>query len=81
MLKADYVWLFAIHIKLNKNSLIKIVVWEFYIGGYLPAQKWLKDRRGRILCLKNIMHYQKIIVALAETDSMMKDIDEIEISL
>ena len=21
--------------------------WEFYIGGYQPAQKWLKDRKGR----------------------------------
>lgn len=21
--------------------------WEFHIGGYQPAQKWLKDRRGR----------------------------------
>ena len=20
--------------------------WEFYIGGYQPAQKWLKDRKG-----------------------------------
>jgi hypothetical protein len=20
-------------------------VWEFYIGGYQPAQKWLKDRK------------------------------------
>ena len=21
------------------------VAWEFYIGGYQPAQKWLKDRK------------------------------------
>jgi len=21
---------------------------EFYIGGYQPAQKWLKDRKGRV---------------------------------
>ncbi|WP_223271933.1 type ISP restriction/modification enzyme [Algoriphagus ratkowskyi] len=21
------------------------VAWNFYIGGYQPAQKWLKDRR------------------------------------
>ena len=25
--------------------------WEFYIGGYQPAQKWLKDRKGRELSL------------------------------
>jgi predicted helicase len=50
-------------------------VWEFYIGGYQPAQKWLKDRRGRELSVDDIMHYQKIIVALIETDRLMKEID------
>jgi hypothetical protein len=24
------------------------LAWEFYIGGYQPAQKWLKDRPGAI---------------------------------
>lgn len=23
------------------------ISWGFYIGGYQPAQKWLKDRKGR----------------------------------
>jgi hypothetical protein len=57
----------------------KIITWEFYIGGYQPAQKWLKDRKGRVLSYEDIQHYQKIIVALAETDRLMKEIDEIEI--
>lgn len=52
--------------------------WNFYIGGYQPAQKWLKDRRGRNLSLDDIMHYQRIIVALTETDKIMKDIDKID---
>ncbi len=51
------------------------VAWEFYIGGYQPAQKWLKDRKGRTLDFEDIVHYQKIIVALAETDKLMKMID------
>ena len=55
------------------------VAWEFYIGGYQPAQKWLKDRRGRKLSFEDILHYQKIVVALAETDRLMKEIDKIEI--
>ena len=55
------------------------VAWAFYIGGYQPAQKWLKDRKGRILEFDDIMHYQKIIVALTETDRLMKEIDKIEI--
>jgi len=53
--------------------------WEFYIGGYQPAQKWLKDRKGRELSYEDILHYQKIIVALSETDRIMKEIDKIEI--
>ncbi len=52
------------------------IAWEFYIGGYQPAQKWLKDRKGRQLSYDDIMHYQKIIVALTETDRIMKEIDK-----
>jgi predicted helicase len=55
------------------------VAWEFYIGGYQPAQKWLKDRKGRKLEFDDILHYQKIIVALSETDRLMKAIDKIDI--
>jgi predicted helicase len=51
------------------------VAWEFYIGGYQPAQKWLKDRKGRELTFEDILHYQKIIVALTETDRLMKEVD------
>ena len=55
------------------------VSWNFYIGGYQPAQKWLKDRKDRELSFEDILHYQKIIVALTETDRIMKEIDAIEI--
>lgn len=55
------------------------VAWEFYIGGYQPAQKWLKDRKDRTLNFEDILHYQKIIVALTETDRLMKEIDKVEI--
>ncbi|MNQ79889.1 hypothetical protein D3C85_948480 [compost metagenome] len=55
------------------------VAWNFYIGGYQPAQKWLKDRKDRELSYEDILHYQKIIVALSETDRIMKEIDTIEI--
>lgn len=55
------------------------VAWNFYIGGYQPAQKRLKDRKDRELSYEDILHYQKIIVALSETDRLMKEIDSIEI--
>ena len=51
--------------------------WNFYIGGYQPAQKWLKDRKERELFFEGILHYQKMIVALFETDRIMKEIDTI----
>ncbi len=53
------------------------IAWNFYIGGYQPAQKWLKDRKGRTLTNEDIEHWQKIIVALSETDRIMKEIDKI----
>jgi predicted helicase len=58
---------------------VPAVAWNFYIGGYQPAQKWLKDRKGRTLNFEDIVHYQKIILALSETDRLMKEIDKIEV--
>lgn len=52
------------------------VAWGFYIGGYQPAQKWLKDRKGRTLSFDDIKHYQKIIKVLVETDRVMKLLDQ-----
>ena len=53
------------------------LAWNFYIGGYQPAQKCLKDRKGRALNFEDILHYQKIIHALSETDRLMKSIDTV----
>ncbi len=60
-------------------QMVPKVAWEFYIGGYQPAQKWLKDRKDRKLEFDDILHYQKVIVALSETDRLMKEIDKIVI--
>ena len=48
------------------------IAWNFYIGGYQPAQKWLKDRKGRQLSDSDLVHYQRIIKILLETDRIMK---------
>ncbi|MEM6890933.1 MAG: type ISP restriction/modification enzyme [Pseudomonadota bacterium] len=48
--------------------------WDFYIGGYQPAQKWLKDRKGRELSFSDVQHYQRILKILTETDRIMKTI-------
>lgn len=52
------------------------IAWNFWIGGYQPAQKWLKDRKGRTLTNEDIEHYQKMIIALVETDKIMRKIDK-----
>ncbi|MBL0687045.1 MAG: N-6 DNA methylase [Sulfurospirillum sp.] len=69
-------------IKLHINdtqyiSNIPLKAWEFYIGGYQPAQKWLKDRSGRELSHNDFKHYNKIINALVKTDEIMKKIDKV----
>ncbi|MCG8828535.1 N-6 DNA methylase [Tenacibaculum dicentrarchi] len=63
---------------INYFDNVPLVAWEFYIGGYQPAQKWLKDRKGRELDYEDIFHYNKIIVALTQTDKIMKEIDLID---
>ena len=50
--------------------------WQLAIGGYRPAEKWLKDRKGRTLSYENITHYRSICAALAETPLVMARIDE-----
>ena len=54
---------------------VPTAAFEMYIGGYQPAQKWLKDRKGRTLTFDDIEHYRRIIAILIETDKIMKQID------
>src|ERR1043166_507777 len=52
-------------------------IWNFTIGGYLVAQKWLKDRRGRRLANSDLKHYQQVIAAISETLNISSQIDEL----
>lgn len=51
--------------------------WSFTIGGYRPAEKWLKDRKGRTLSFDDIQWYQRVCAVLAETPRVMERIDEV----
>jgi type I restriction-modification system DNA methylase subunit len=51
-------------------------VWEFHIGGYQVAQKWLKDRKGRTLAFEDIETYMKAMASIRETIDLMRTIDE-----
>lgn len=53
---------------------VPIHAWDFWIGGYQPAQKWLKDRKGNTLSLDDIVHYQRILKVLSETQKIMESI-------
>ena len=50
------------------------LAWDFVLGGYEPAQKWLKSRKHRQLSFDDILHYRKVIKILAETDRIMRTI-------
>lgn len=52
-------------------------VWNLYVGGYQVCRKWLQDRKGRTLSDDDILHYQRVVVALKETITIMKNIDEV----
>lgn len=51
------------------------VAWNFCIGGYQPARKWLKDRKGRNLTFDDILHYRNIIIVLSETHQLMSRLE------
>ena len=51
--------------------------WNAFIGGYQPAQKWLKDRKGMTLSFEDVKHYGRIIYVLQQTERLMEDIDNL----
>jgi hypothetical protein len=47
------------------------------IVSYQVCDKWLKDRRKRLLSLDDIKHYCKIVTALKKTIEIQKEIDRV----
>ena len=72
----------ADRVKINNTQYFENVprlAWDFYTGGYQPAQKWLKDRKGRTLNFDDINHYRKIVTILIETGNIMTEINNVQI--
>ena len=66
-------------VHINKQQYFEGVspqTWELTIGGYRPAEKWLKDRKGRELGYEDIEHYRRICGVLADTPQVMAQIDQ-----
>lgn len=51
-------------------------IWNMGIGGYVPLQKWLKDRKGKTLTNEEINHYKDTIERLKLTKILMVRIDD-----
>jgi hypothetical protein len=54
---------------------IKAEVWNYHIGGYQVLQKYLKDRKGRIM--DDAPRYCRIIAALSKTIEIQEKLDGI----
>jgi predicted helicase len=63
---------------INKTQYFEVIppdVWAYQIGGYQVCDKWLKDRKERILSLDEIQTYCRIVTAIGRTIEIQKDID------
>jgi len=58
------------HIHINEEQYFESIsqsVWNYQIGGYQVCEKWLKDRKERILSLDEIQTYCRIVTAIQKT--------------
>ncbi len=51
--------------------------WEYRIGGYQVCDKWLKDRKGKVLSLEDVKHYCLVVTALKKTMDIQEKIDDV----
>ena len=52
-------------------------VWEYQIGGYQVAEKYLKDRKKRELSRDEIEHYMKVVKAIEMTIEVQRRIENV----
>ncbi len=56
---------------------IKSEAWNYHIGGYQVLDKWLKDRKDKVLSSEDVNHYLKVVTALKLTIETQKEIDKL----
>ena len=56
---------------------VPIEAWNLMVSGYQPLDKWLKDRQGKQLTNEEVIHYQKIVVALQKQIEIMDEINRV----
>ena len=52
-------------------------VWNAVIAGYQTLDKWIKDRTNKHLTNEEILHLQKMIVAIKRTIEIRAEIDQV----
>jgi predicted helicase len=52
-------------------------VWNYEIGGYKLCQKWLKDRKQRMLSYNDLVYYQKVVSVIKETIQLQNSIENV----
>jgi len=50
-------------------------IFDMTIGGYKICDKWLRERKGKVLTFDEISVFQKVVVALKGTIEIMSEID------
>lgn len=53
-------------------------LWNAFIAGYQPLQKWMKDRKGLVLSAADISHYCFMIETIEDIIEIMKQIDALK---
>jgi hypothetical protein len=50
-------------------------VWDYRVGGYQVCEKWLKDRKDRVLGSEEVRTYCRIVTALGLTIRIQEELD------
>jgi predicted helicase len=64
---------------INANQFVDGVpedVWEFRVGGFQVAHKWINERAERALSFDDLTHYQNVLQAIARTIQLAAEIDD-----
>ena len=56
---------------------ISKAVWEYRIGAYQVAEKYLKDRKKRELTWEEIEHYMRVAKAIEGTIEVQGEVEEV----
>jgi len=77
-------WVRGGRVYINKEQYFEGIsgeVWSYQIGGYQVCDKWLKDRKERVLSLDEIQTYCRIVTAIQETIKIQRAIDKVYAAL